>query len=158
VAHFTPTAALVGVFGLAKMRAAFEFALDFARTQTRAGLVPIIDHQAVGYALADAKGAMEAVRYLSWKACHALDAGSPAAAELALHAKIFGSETAVRVVTDLMRVVGIESYSHENPLAGILQDVLAYPLFDGGNMGVRRRQLHTMLRDPGYDPSATFLS
>ena len=155
---FTPTAALVGVFGLAKMRAAFEFALDFARTQTRAGLVPIIDHQAVGYALADAKGAMEAVRYLSWKACHALDAGSPAAAELALHAKVFGSETAVRVVTDLMRVVGIESYSHENPLAGILQDVLAYPLFDGGNMGVRRRQLHAMLRDPGYDPSATFLS
>ncbi|MGD9532110.1 MAG: acyl-CoA dehydrogenase, partial [Pseudonocardia sp.] len=155
---FTPTAALVGVFGLAKMRAAFEFALEFARTQARGGTGPILDHQAVGYALADAKGAMEAVRSLSWRACHALDAGSPGAAELALHAKIVGSETAVRVITDLMRVVGIESYSHEAPLAEILQDALVYPLFDGGNMGVRRRQLHALLADPGYDPSATFLA
>jgi butyryl-CoA dehydrogenase len=154
---FVPTAALVGVFALAKMRAAFEFALEFARTQRRAGAVPIAEHQAVGYALADAKGAMEAVRYLCWKACHALDTGSPAAAELALHAKIFGSETAVRVITDLMRVVGIESYSEQNPLAEILRDALVYPLFDGGNLGVRRRQLHAMLADPGYDPSASWL-
>jgi Acyl-CoA dehydrogenases len=154
---FVPTAALVGVFALAKMRAAFEFALDFAKNERRAGAVPIIDHQAVGYALADAKGAMEAVRYLSWKACHAIDTGSPAAAELALHAKIFGSETAVQVITDLMRVVGIDSYSHENPLAEILQDALVYPLFDGGNLGVRRRQLHVMLTDPFYDPAATYL-
>ncbi|MEV0225515.1 acyl-CoA dehydrogenase family protein [Streptomyces sp. NPDC050704] len=154
---FLPTAALVGVFALAKMRAAFEFALDFAKRERRGGAVPIIDHQAVGYALADAKSAMEAVRYLSWKACHALDTQSPAAAELALHAKIFGSETAVRVITDLMRVVGIDSYSHENPLAEILQDALVYPLFDGGNLGVRRRQLHAILSDPAYDPSSTYL-
>ncbi|QDY80183.1 acyl-CoA dehydrogenase family protein [Streptomyces qinzhouensis] len=154
---FIPTAALVGVFALAKMRAAFEFALGFAKRERRAGAVPIIDHQAVGYALADAKSAMEAVRSLSWRACHALDAGSPAAAELALHAKVFGSETAVRVITDLMRVVGMDSYSHENPLAGILQDALVYPLFDGGNLGVRRRQLHAMLADPAYDPAATCL-
>jgi len=26
------------------------------------------------------------------------------------------------------------------------------PIFDGGNMGIRRRQLHTMLKHPGYDP------
>jgi butyryl-CoA dehydrogenase len=154
---FTPTAALVGVFALAKMRAAFEFALEFAKGERRGGAVPIIQHQAVGYALADAKGAMEAVRYLCWKACHALDAGSPAAAELALHAKVFGSETAVRVITDLMRVVGIESYSEQNPLAEILRDALVYPLFDGGNLGVRRRQLHALLAEDGYDPSASYL-
>jgi nitroalkane oxidase len=154
---FLPTAALVGVFALAKMRAAFEFALGFAKTEHRGGAAPVIEHQAVGYALADAKGAIEATRYLAWKACHALDTGSPAAAELALHAKIFGSETAIRVITDLMRVVGIESYSHASPLGEILQDALAYPVFDGGNMGMRRRQLHALLADPGYDPSTTFL-
>ncbi|MEO3973621.1 acyl-CoA dehydrogenase family protein [Streptomyces sp. CAU 1734] len=154
---FVPTAALVGVFALAKMRAAFEFTLGFAKRERRAGAVPIIDHQAVGYALADAKSAMEAVRSLSWRACHALDTRGPGAAELALHAKVFGSETAVRVITDLMRVVGMDSYSHEHPLAEILQDALAYPLFDGGNLGVRRRQLHAMLADPAYDPAATHL-
>lgn len=153
---FVPTAALVGVFAAAKMRAAFDVALQFAKTERRGGSTPIIDHQAVGYALADAKGALEAVRSLSWRACAALDTQHPTAAELAVHAKVFGSETAVRVITDLMRVVGIESYTHDNPLAAILQDALVYPLFDGGNMGVRRRQLHGMLAAEGYDPLAVF--
>ncbi|HJY89678.1 MAG TPA: acyl-CoA dehydrogenase family protein, partial [Candidatus Acidoferrum sp.] len=138
---FTATAALVGILGVALMRAAFEFALHFARTEKRGGVHPIIQHQAVGYALADAKTAIEAARYLSWRACHALDTQSPAAEELAVQAKIYGSETAVRVITDLLRVVGIESYDHDAPLGRLLQDALALPIFDGGNMGIRRRQL-----------------
>ena len=151
-ASFTGTAALVGILGVALMRAAFEFALHFARTERRGGIFPIIEHQAVGYALVDAKMAIESARYLSWRACHAVDAQSPAADELAIQAKIYGSETAVRVITDLMRVVGIDSYDHEIPLGRLLQDALALPIFDGGNMGVRRRQLHTMLKRPEYDP------
>jgi len=153
-ASFTGTAALVGVMGAALLSAAFEFALQFARTEARGGPCPIVDHQAVGYALADAKGALESIRLLSWQACHAMDVQAPAAYELALHSKILGSETAVRAITELMRVVGIDSYDHAQPLAGLLQDALALPLFDGGNMGVRRRQLHALLRDPGYDARA----
>jgi len=151
-ASFTGTAALVGILGVALMRAAFDFALQFARAERRGGVHPIIEHQAVGYALADAKMMIEATRYLSWRACHAVDTRSPAADELAIQAKIYGSETAVRVITDLMRVVGIESYDHEAPLGRLLQDALALPIFDGGNMGVRRRQLHTMLKRPEYEP------
>src|SRR5258707_15808163 len=94
---------------------------------------------------------IEATRYLSWRACHAVDTQSPAADELAIQAKIYGSETAVRVITDLMRVVGIDSYDHEAPLGRLLQDALALPIFDGGNMGIRRRQLHNLLKRPDYD-------
>jgi alkylation response protein AidB-like acyl-CoA dehydrogenase len=151
---FTGTAALVGIFGVALMRAAFDFALKFAKTEKRGGVHPIIEHQAVGYALADAKTSMESARYLSWRACHALDTQSPGAEELAIQAKIYGSETAVRVITELMRVVGIESYDHETPLGRLLRDALALPIFDGGNMGVRRPQLHTMIMQPTYDPLA----
>jgi len=153
-AAFTGTAALVGIFGVALMRAAFDFALQFARTENRGGVHPIIEHQAVGYALADAKTTIEAARYLSWRACHAVDTQSPGADELAIEAKIYGSEAAVRVITDLMRVVGVDSYDHETPFARLLQDALALPIFDGGNMGVRRRQLHMMLRQGSYDPLA----
>ena len=151
-ASFTGTAALVGIFGVALMRAAFEFALHFARTERRGGIHPIIEHQAVGYALVDAKTTIELARYLSWRACHAVDSQSPASDELAIQAKIYGSEAAVRVITDLMRVVGVDSYDHEIPLGRLLQDALALPIFDGGNMGVRRRQLHTMLKRPDYSP------
>jgi alkylation response protein AidB-like acyl-CoA dehydrogenase len=153
-AAFTGTAALVGIFGVALMRAAFDFALNFARTEKRGGVHPIIEHQAVGYALADAKTTIEATRYLCWRACHALDTQWPAAEELAVQAKIYGSEAAVRIITDLMRVVGIDSYDHEAPFGRLLQDALALPIFDGGNMGIRRRQLHAMLMRPDYNPLA----
>ena len=151
-ASFTGTAALVGIFGVALMRAAFEFALHFAQTERRGGIYPIIEHQAVGYALAEAKMNIEAARALTWRACHAVDTLSPAADELALQAKIFGSEMAVRVITDLMLVVGIDSYDQDLPLGRLLQDALVLPIFDGGNMGIRRRQLHALLKQPSYDP------
>jgi nitroalkane oxidase len=154
-ACFTGAAALVGIFAVALMRAAFEFALAFARTERRGGIHPVIEHQAVGYVLADAKTAIEATRCLAWRACHAVDVQSPAAQELAIEAKVHGSETAVRVLTDLMRVVGVESYDHALPLGRLLLDALALPLFGGGNIGVRRRQLHALLKRPEYDPLMT---
>ena len=153
-ACFTGAAALVGIFAVALMRAAFEFAMAFARNERRGGIHPIIEHQAVGYVLSDAKTAIEATRYLCWRACRAVDLQSPGAEELAIEAKVFGSETAVRVLTDLMRVVGIESYDHALPLGRLLQDALALPLFGGGNIGVRRRRLHAILQRPEYDPLA----
>jgi len=152
---FAGSAALVGILGVALMRAAFQFALSFAKSDQRGGIQQIIQHQAVGYALADAKTTIEAARALSWHACRAFDTAAPGALELAIHAKVFGSEAAVRVITDLMRVVGVESYGHELPLAGLLQDAVALPLFAGGNIGVRRRQLHALMLDPAYDDLAT---
>jgi butyryl-CoA dehydrogenase len=153
-ASFLGATALVGMLGVALMRAAFDHALHFARTERRGGVVPIIEHQAVGYALADAKTAIEAVRALSLRACRAVDAGHASGPELANAAKIFGSETTVRVITELMRVVGVDSYDDLDPLNGLLQDALVLPLFSGGNLGVRRRALHALLQAPTYDPLA----
>jgi alkylation response protein AidB-like acyl-CoA dehydrogenase len=87
-----------------------------------------------------------------------VDTGSAHALELAVEAKIFGSETVVSVITDLMKVVGIESYDRCKLLARILQDAFVLPIFDGGNVGVRRRQLHNILQQPGYDPLAAAAS
>jgi butyryl-CoA dehydrogenase len=94
---------------------------------------------------------IEATRYLTWRACHAADVKSPGAVELAMHSKIYGSETAVRVITDLTRVVGVDSYDNENPMGRLVCDALALPLLGGSNMGVRRRQLHALLKRQDYD-------
>jgi alkylation response protein AidB-like acyl-CoA dehydrogenase len=146
---FAGSGALVGMFAAGLMRAAFDFTLKFARAEHRGGVVPIIEHQAIGYALADARIALESARLMSWRACHAADTGAPDAGELDMCAKIHGAETAVRVITDLMRLVGVDSYDHELPLGHLLQDALALPIFGGGN---RRRQLHALLKNPDYDP------
>jgi butyryl-CoA dehydrogenase len=154
-ASFMGAAPLVGIFSVGVMRTAFDFALNFARNERRGGIHPIIEQQAVGYALADAKMAIEATRSLCWRACQAVDLQSPAAPELATEAKVYGSETAVRVLTNLMRVVGVESYDHALPMGRLLQDALAFPLIGGGNVGVQRRRLHAILQRPEYDPFAT---
>lgn len=61
---------------------------------------------------------------------------------------------AVQVAYDAMRLVGIDAYTDLTPIAGIMNDVLCFPVYDGGNMGVRRRQMHDMFRNPSYDPLA----
>ncbi|GJF01803.1 acyl-CoA dehydrogenase family protein [Pseudonocardia sp. D17] len=147
--------AAVGACAVGVMRAAFAHALDFARSDRRGGPVPVIDHQGVAFVLADVKTRIEATRALTWRACHAADRREPYAEELGIHAKVFGSEAAVQSLTELMRVVGVQSYSHESPLAGLMADALAYPLFSGGNIGFRRRRLQEIFSDPGYDAVAT---
>ena len=152
---FSWTAALIGAACVGTMRAAFEYALDFARSEKRLGTVPVIEHQNVGFMLADIKMRIEACRYLTWKACHDFERTGGRADELAIMTKVYCSEAAVGTVYDCMRVVGIASYTKDlAPLEKIMRDAMVFPLYDGGNQGVRRRQLHDILRQPGYDPMA----
>ncbi|MCD2197558.1 acyl-CoA dehydrogenase [Actinomycetospora endophytica] len=151
---FLPSGASIGVFAVAAMREAFDVAYRFARTETRGGAVPILEHQAVSDALADAKGRIEAARLLAWRALDAVMTQHPSALELGLHAKVLGSETAVEVITKLVQVVGVTAYDRNFPLAGFLDDALAYPIIEGSNIGIRRRQLQSLFLSPGYDPLA----
>lgn len=154
-AAFTWTGAPIAAACVGRMRAAFDEARSFAMSQNRGGAVPIIDHQNVGYMLADIKIRIEAGRYLAWKAADQFDETSGGDREMANVAKIHNSELSVQVVYDAMRLIGVEAYSDLSPIPGILQDVLCFPVYDGGNMGVRRRQLHQMLADADYDPLST---
>ncbi|MDH4574063.1 acyl-CoA dehydrogenase family protein [Salinicola acroporae] len=151
---FLWTAALIGAACVGVMRKAFDVALEFAHTDKRSGQVPVIEHQNVGFMLADIKMRIEAARYLTWKSCHQLDLTEGRSSELAIISKTYCSELCVQAVYDAMRVVGVDAYTDLYPLAGLMQDALCFPLYDGGNMGVRRRQLHTLLRSKAYDAMA----
>ncbi|GAA4787439.1 acyl-CoA dehydrogenase [Actinomycetospora chlora] len=151
---FLPSGASIGTFAVAAMRGAFEIAHRFATTETRGGPSPIIDHQSVADVLADAKGKIEAVRLLAWRALDAVMAQHPAAPELALHSKVVGSETGVEVLNALVKMVGVTAYDDRYPIVEYLHEALAYPVIEGSNIGVRRRQLQELLRAPGYDPLA----
>ena len=115
------------------MRQAFDVAYHYALANKRGGAVPIIAHQSVADVLADAKSRIEAVRLLAWRALDAVIAQDPAGPELALHAKIFGSETGVEVITRLMNVVGVQAYDSNFPL-------MAYPVRGPRLPGHRGRQ------------------
>jgi nitroalkane oxidase len=151
---FLASGAAIGVFATAAMRQAFDIAYRFALAEKRGGPVPIIEHQAVSDVLADAKGKIEAVRLLAWRALDAVLSMHPNGPELALHSKIFGSETGVDVIRDLIAIIGVTAYDRDFPIVGCLMDALSYPIIEGSNVGVRRRQLQTLFRTPGYDPLA----
>jgi alkylation response protein AidB-like acyl-CoA dehydrogenase len=150
--NFAWTAALIGAACVGIMRAAFDHALEFAKTDARSGPHPIIEYATVGYMFADMKMRIEACRYLTWKSCQQFDLSGGKEHELAVMTKVFCSETCVDVVYDTMRVVGVDSYTDMHPLAELMNDAMCFPLYDGGNMGARRRQLHNIIKNPKYDP------
>jgi alkylation response protein AidB-like acyl-CoA dehydrogenase len=151
---FSWTCAPIGAACVGRMRAAFEYAYEWAKTDNRSGPHPVIQYQNAGYMLADIKIRIEAARYLSWKAADHFDKTDGMDRELASITKIYASELSVQVVYDAMRLVGVDAYSDKTPIAGILEDCLCFPVYDGGNMGVRRRALHEMLMESSYDPLA----
>ncbi|KAL1844772.1 hypothetical protein VTK73DRAFT_1820 [Phialemonium thermophilum] len=149
-------------------RAAFDAALDFARRDVRGGALPIVHHQSPADLLIDVKMRTETSRLLTWKAMHYLENGPVAAGddegaalarlELALAAKVYTTDAAVQSVLDAMKVVGMRSYNAEDmPFARLLNDAACLPLFDGGNVGVRRRQIQKIFAGAGYEPWAASL-
>jgi nitroalkane oxidase len=58
------------------------------------------------------------------------------------------------VICQAFVLVGVSAYDTRSPIVEYLHEALAYPLIEGSNIGVRRRQLQELLRTPGYDPLA----
>ncbi|KAI0156031.1 acyl-CoA dehydrogenase/oxidase [Pestalotiopsis sp. NC0098] len=154
---FGASAALVGAMCVGVMRSAFDAALHFCKTDTRGGTVPIIQHQSVADKLMDIKMRVEAGRLLTWKALAGIEKGPGGwdnRLETALEAKIWCSEQVTKCVVDAMGVVGMSSYQKSMPFSRMLDDAVCLPLFDGGNIGVRRRQLEKIFQTDGYEPWA----
>lgn len=152
---FGSSAAIVGAMSVGIMRAAFEAALKISKQDSRGGIVPIIDRQSVADLLIDIKMRIEASRLLTWKALHAIENGPrnwDARWELALEAKVFASDSAANCVMDAMKAVGIKAYDKSQPFSRLLNDAICLPLFDGGNVGIRRRQISRIFAGIEYKP------
>ncbi|MGE3288238.1 MAG: acyl-CoA dehydrogenase family protein [Pseudonocardia sp.] len=145
-----PVAAIAAV-GVA--RAAYDFALKWARTYTGGGAHPIIHHQAVGNLLTEIAGRIEAGRYLCWKAAHYMDAQPGGAHALGAMNKTFCADLMQSVVFDCMRVVGVNALDRRFPLAKLYREAAVFPLYDAGNLAMqRRRAWGVMAGDRGFTP------
>ncbi|KAH7042768.1 acyl-CoA dehydrogenase domain-containing protein [Macrophomina phaseolina] len=147
---FQMSAALVGAMGTGIGRAAFDAALAFAKGDARGGSVPIVEHQSVADLLINIKMRTETSRYLTWKAAQALTSGK--GHELALEAKIYCSDAAVKSAIDAINLVGVSAYDTSRPFTGFLNDAMVLPIFDGGNVGIRRRDLQKLFMSKDYSP------
>jgi alkylation response protein AidB-like acyl-CoA dehydrogenase len=102
---FTSSACLVGAMSVGVMSAAFEAALEFAKSDSRGGAQALLSRQSVSDLLMDIKMRTDAARFLTWKAANAFDNGN--GLEICLEAKIYCSDLAVKSVVDAMSAVGM---------------------------------------------------
>jgi alkylation response protein AidB-like acyl-CoA dehydrogenase len=102
-------AASAGYCGAAQ--AALDLAVNHAKERRQFGRA-IGQFQAVAHALADLQTAVDASRLLVWRAADKLARGEDALREVSM-AKLFGSETYVKVASQGMQVLGAYGYSME---------------------------------------------
>ena len=110
-------------------RAAFEAALRYAKERTAFG-VPIFEHQAVQFRLADMATRIEAARQTILHAATLKDAGRPCLKEAAM-AKLFASEIAERVCSDAIQIHGGYGYVADFPVERIWRDVRVCQIYEG---------------------------
>jgi alkylation response protein AidB-like acyl-CoA dehydrogenase len=119
-------------------------------------ILTCIKRQSVENVLIDNKGHIEARRSLTCRTAGSLYNGSIGADELAYEDKIYASDATVRTVAEAMRLVGLRSHGLENwPFARLTADATVLPSFNGGDQGIRRRQIQAAFQAVGHEPWAS---
>ena len=119
----------IGSQSLGMARAAFEAALAYSKDRVAFG-VPIFQHQAVQFRLAEAATQIEAARQLIWHAASLKDAGLPCLKEAAM-AKLFASEMAEKVCSIAIQTFGGYGYVSDFPVERIARDVRVCQIYEG---------------------------
>ena len=110
-------------------RAAFDAARAYAKEREAFG-VKIVEHQAVGFRLADMAMKIEAARHMVLHAAALRDAGLPCLKEAAM-AKLFASEMAEAVCSAAIQIHGGYGYLADFPVERIYRDVRVCQIYEG---------------------------
>jgi butyryl-CoA dehydrogenase len=112
-------------------RAAFDAAMRYSHERETFG-VPIHQHQAIQFKLADMATRLEAAKLLTRSAAEKLDAGARADVEAGM-AKLFASETALELSTEAMRIHGGYGYTTDLPVERYYRDAPLMIIGEGTN-------------------------
>ena len=117
-------AAAVGV-----AQRALDESLKYARERQAFGL-PLVEHQAIGYMLADMAMNIEAARLLAWRAAWLVDQGQPNT-KFAAFAKAFAADAAMKITTDAVQVFGGYGFMKEYPVEKLMRDCKVFQIYEG---------------------------
>ena len=130
MATFERTRPAVGAQAVGIARAAYEVALDYAKTREQFGKA-IIENQAIAFTLADMATQIEAARLLVWRAAWLGAQQRPFDKAEGSMSKLFAGETAVQVTTQAMQILGGNGYTREYPVERMSRDAKIYTIFEG---------------------------
>jgi alkylation response protein AidB-like acyl-CoA dehydrogenase len=93
---------------------------------------PIIDHQGLGFLLADMAAAVESARAVTLEAARRRDRGLPFARQASI-AKLVATDAAMKVTTDAVQVLGGFGYTKEFPVERHMREAKVMQIFEGTN-------------------------
>jgi alkylation response protein AidB-like acyl-CoA dehydrogenase len=121
-------------------------ALGYAKEREQFG-TRIGDFQVIAHMLADMQTAVEAARLLTYKAAGTVENGESNRALISM-AKLFGSETFVKVAQQGLQIMGGYGYSMEMPMQRHLRAALGTTI----TAGTSQIQRQTIAREMGLRP------
>ena len=127
---FERTRPAVGAQAIGIARAAYEVALDYAKTREQFGK-PIIENQGIAFMLADMATSIEASRLLVWRAAWMARQGKRFEKAEGSMSKLFAGETAVRVTERAMQILGGNGFTRDYPVERMARDAKIYTIFEG---------------------------
>ena len=130
MATFEASRPAVGAMAVGTARAAYEVALDYAKTRTQFGR-PIIDNQGVAFQLADMRTQIDAARLLVWRASWMATTGKPFTSAEGSMSKLYASETAKKVTGQAIQILGGNGFTREYPVERMHRDAAIYTIFEG---------------------------
>lgn len=116
-------------------RAALTHALAYARERTAFGK-PIVDHQGIGFMLADMKVDVAAAWEMTLSAARYKDSGGSDASPSAM-AKLFAAQAAERVCSRAIQVFGGYGYLKDYPVERLYRDARVCQIYEGTNEMLR---------------------
>ena len=110
-------------------RAALTAATAYAKERKSFG-VPIAQHQAIQFMLADMATELDAARLLTWRAAALKDKGARYSSESA-QAKLYASEASTRIAHKALQIHGGYGYSTEFPAERHYRDARITEIYEG---------------------------
>jgi len=130
MATFEASRPLIGAQALGVARAAYEYALDYAKERVQFGR-PIIENQAIAFKLADMKTSIDAARLLVWRAAWMGATKKPFFSGEGSMSKLFAGETAVKVTEEAIQILGGYGYVRDYPVEQWHRDSKIFTIFEG---------------------------
>ncbi len=127
---FELTRPTVGAQAIGIGRAAYEYALEYAKTRVQFGR-PIVENQGVAFALADMCMELDAARLLVWRAAWLGKTGQGFTAGEGSMSKLKAGEVAVTVTEKAVQILGGHGYVRDHPVERWYRDAKIYTIFEG---------------------------
>ncbi len=127
---FEATRPSVGAQAIGIARAAYEYALQYAKDRHQFGRA-IIENQAIAFALADMRMEIDAARLLVWRASWMGRTGRKFEAAEGSMSKLKAGEVAVWATERAIQILGGNGYTREFPVERMHRDAKIYTIFEG---------------------------